>query len=92
MPPIVNTTLSLLLLVLEAAPAAEKVYAEFRINEIDFTKWDDEGFFDPPTGKPVKTAVEVKGVPGADEGIVFRLPKEDVEIVVANTLDYVNAR
>lgn len=69
-----------------------KVYAEFRINEIDFTKWDDEGFFDPPSGKPVKTGVEAKGTPGEDEGLVFRLPKEDVEIVVANTLDFVNAR
>lgn len=69
-----------------------KVYAEFRINEIDFTRWDDEGFFDPPTGKPLKTEVETKGVPGEDEGLVFRLPKEDVEIVVANTLDFVNAR
>ena len=33
-----------------------------------------------------------KGTPGEDEGLVFRLPKEDVEIVVANTLDFVNAR
>lgn len=69
-----------------------KVYAEFRIDEIGHTEWADEATFDPPQGKPQKVEVEAQGTPFDHEALRFRLPSHDVEIVVANTLDYVNAR
>ena len=69
-----------------------KVYAEFRIDEINHTDWADEATFDPPQGKPQKVEVETQGSPFDHDALRFRLPTRDVEIVVANTLNYVNAR
>ncbi len=69
-----------------------KVYAEFRIDEIDHTEWAYEGLFDPPQGKPVKTEVEAEGSLAADDALRFVLPEQQVEIAVADTLDFVNAR
>lgn len=69
-----------------------KVYAEFRINELNHTDWAGEGTFDPPNGKPQKVDVEAEGTPGEVKGLRFTLPGNGVEIVIANTLDYVNAR
>lgn len=69
-----------------------KVYAEFRINEINHSDWANEATFDPPQGKPQKVEVETHGNPIDHNALRFRLPSQDVEIVVANTLDFVNAR
>lgn len=69
-----------------------KVYAEFRINELNHTSWADEAIFDPPQGKPQKVNVETEGNPADHNALRFRLPEQNVEIVVANTLEYVNAR
>lgn len=69
-----------------------KVYAEFRINEINHTDWAERGTYDPPEGKPIEVKVEAEGALGGPQGLRFRLPAREVEIEIANTLSFVNAR
>lgn len=69
-----------------------KVYAEFRINEIDHTEWDEVATFDPPDGKPFKADVMVRENAGEDEKLRFQVDRDGIEIVVADTLDFENAR
>ncbi len=68
-----------------------RVFAEFRINEIDHTDWADEATFDPPSGKPRKVDVKIEGEPGQRVALRFRMPNEGVEIRVSDELKYVNA-
>lgn len=68
-----------------------KVYVEFRIDEIRHTQWADYATFTRGDQKPVRTDVEVEENPAQKEALKFVLPKQKAEIIVANTLDYVNA-
>jgi hypothetical protein len=68
-----------------------KVYVEFRIEEIRHTQWAEQASFTRGNAKPVMTDVEVEENPAQKEALKFILPAQKAEIVVANTLDYVNA-
>ncbi len=68
-----------------------KVYVEFRIDEIRHTQWADQGLFTRGKAKPVRTDVEVHENPAQKDALKFVLPDQKAEIVVANTLDYINA-
>jgi len=68
-----------------------KVYVEFRIDEIRHTQWAEHATFTRGNGKPVRTDVEVEENPAQKDALKFVLPKQKAEIIVANTLDYVNA-
>lgn len=69
-----------------------RVYVEFRIDEINHTQWAAHGTFTRGSAKPVRTDVEADGNPDDHHALRFKLPKHDAEIVVANTLEYANAR
>lgn len=69
-----------------------RVYVEFRIDEINHTQWAAHGTFTRGSAKPVRTDVEADGNPDDHHALRFKLPKQDAEIVVANTLEYTNAR
>ena len=68
-----------------------KVYVEFRIDEIRHTQWAGHAIFIRGKDKPGRTDVEVEENPAQKEALKFTLPKQKAEIIVANTLDYVNA-
>jgi hypothetical protein len=68
-----------------------KVYVEFRIEEIRHTQWAEQASFTRGNAKPVITDVEVEENPAQKDALKFLLPEQKAEIVVANTLDYVNA-
>jgi len=69
-----------------------KVFVEFRIEELSHTRWAEQGTFIRGKAKPVLTDVEAEGSPVDHGAMRFRLPEKEVEIVVANTLEYANAR
>ncbi len=69
-----------------------KVYVEFRIDEIHHTQWAKQASFERGANKPVRTDVEVEENPSQKDALRFRMPEQKAEIVVANTLEYTNAR
>jgi hypothetical protein len=69
-----------------------KVYVEFRIDEIRHAQWAEHGMLTRGANKPIRTDVDVEENASAKEALHFRLPEQKAEIVVANTLEFANAR